>query len=168
MIVKELIKELDCELKAIAFKLARQYRNFDSDDFLQEMYLYLWENFKEHSGEGITKSYILQGCWFHLKNFIRTSKNKFSHASLDYSEGCLGDIIPEEYESYTSLDFKVAVSEVMNNGLSKREKKVFTLSLEGYTLREIGEQLKVSHVMVYKIKNSIKKKVNRQAVFLLV
>ncbi len=161
----ELIKELDCKLKAIAFKLARQYQNYDSEDLLQEMYLYLWENYNQHSGENLTNSYILQGCWFHIKNFIRNSNKSFSHYSLDYSpekgEGCLGDSIQEETEEGPSFDFNYSVYEVMNNGLSKREKNIFSLILEGYTLREIGEKLQISHVMVYKIKNRIKNKTEK-------
>jgi len=49
----------------------------------------------------------------------------------------------------------------MNNGFSKREKDVFGLLLEGYTVREAGGKLGISHVMVVKLKNKIIKSVTR-------
>jgi DNA-binding CsgD family transcriptional regulator len=49
----------------------------------------------------------------------------------------------------------------MNNGFSKREKDVFGLLLEGYTVREAGEKLGISHVMVVKLKNRLINKVTK-------
>ena len=42
--------------------------------------------------------------------------------------------------------------------LTEREKEVVFLSIDGLTVREIGVKLNISHVMVIKIKNNIKRK----------
>ncbi len=158
---EELIGSLEPQLKAIAFKISVQYPAFEADDLLQEAHLYIWKNFIREKNE-FKRSYILQGCWFHLKNYIRVSKNKFPDMSLDSvtcdDENSLGDIVESGEGVYESFEFNDSVSQVMDNGLSKREKEVFIMVLAGYTLREIGRKLKVSHVMVHKVIKSIRKK----------
>ena len=42
--------------------------------------------------------------------------------------------------------------------LSEKEKNVFSLLLEGYTVREVGYKLRVSHVRIVKLKQGIVKK----------
>ncbi len=162
MKLEKLIENLEPELKGIALKTAGQYPDFDTEDLMQEMFLFLWENLKKGKIKNCTKSYLLQGCWFHLKNYIRTSQNKLPYLSLDYTisddENCLADTIHSNENFYDSFEFNIAVSEVMNNGLSDREKEVFSMTLAGYTFREIGEKLEVSHVMVHKILKNIKSK----------
>ncbi len=162
MSLKELINDLGPEIRAIAFKLKKDYPSFEVDDLIQEMHLYLWKRFKKKESRDCTRSYMLQGCWFHLKNYIRVSRSRFNFTSLDLElkEGgsALLQVLEGEGEEESKLEFNLALRNVMNNGLSKREKEVFSLILEGYTLREIGEKLKLSHVMVFKIKKEIKRK----------
>jgi len=53
---------------------------------------------------------------------------------------------------------KMLIEKINNNGLTKREKEVFNLGLEGLTTREIGGRLGISHVMVVKLKGKIRDK----------
>ena len=56
------------------------------------------------------------------------------------------------------LDRKITISDIKNNGFTKREKEVFSLLLEGYTVREAGDRLGISHVMVVKLKKNLIRK----------
>ena len=72
----------------------------------------------------------------------------------------LKENLPSGVESLDkTVDKKMLVDYIMNNGFSKREKDVFGLLLEGYTVREAGGKLGISHVMVVKLKNKIIKSV---------
>ena len=74
----------------------------------------------------------------------------------------LKENLPSGVESLDkTVDKKMLVDYIMNNGFSKREKDVFGLLLEGYTVREAGGKLGISHVMVVKLKNKIIKSVTR-------
>ena len=59
------------------------------------------------------------------------------------------------------VDKKMLIDYIMNNGFSKREKEVFSLILQGYTVREAGRELGISHVMVVKLKNRLLGKVTK-------
>ena len=50
------------------------------------------------------------------------------------------------------------IEEILNDGLTRREKEVFCLALEGLTTREIGSRLGISHVRVVKLKGKIRDK----------
>ena len=56
------------------------------------------------------------------------------------------------------LDRHLVLEDIKNNGFTKREKEVFSLILGGYTVRETGKKLDISHVMVIKYKQRIMKK----------
>ncbi|MDD4899076.1 MAG: LuxR C-terminal-related transcriptional regulator [Candidatus Omnitrophica bacterium] len=56
------------------------------------------------------------------------------------------------------LDSKIFVEKMQNNGLTKKEKAILPLCLEGLTTRQIGKRLGISHVMVVKLKSHIREK----------
>ena len=110
-----------------------------------------------------TDSYILQGCYFHLKNYLRTTLDKTKLTSLnsliDAQDTTLEETLAsKEGKERDDLDAALLEDSVALKGLSKREKKVLQLSMDGLTTREIGEKLGISHVMVVKIKAHIKEK----------
>ncbi len=49
---------------------------------------------------------------------------------------------------------------LQDDNLTEREKEVLAFLLEGLTLREIGEKIGVSHVMVVKIKKTLRRKLS--------
>ena len=158
------IKKFSPMVRRIAYKLSNRYRFFNYDDFYQEAILYLWCVFRQDKLADKTDSYILQGCYYYLKNHIRTSIDKASISSLnEILEG--GDNSLEELISDTAakniiedID-EVLIKEYAHEHLDSREKKIFDLSYEGFTVREIGKRLKISHVMVVKIRRRLKARV---------
>lgn len=162
---EDLINRLSSKLKAISKKVKRRYTYCDEDDFYQEALLHLWLKFQ--TGELIDKtdSYILQGCFYFLKNYIRKiCKGVDVHSASLYST--------VDGENHTTLDTIISEAYVTENNsieiffflddtkqrFTDREKDVFYYRLEGFTTREIGQRIGVSHVAVVKTTNKIRQK----------
>jgi len=159
---EELVKKISPKLKGITHRLNGRFTFFNDEDLYQEALLHLWLEFNGNQLSDKTESYVLQGCYFHLKNYIRVKQDKRRLISLDAlvnDEGTdLEDLLPSSdpkiYFDY--LNSKVLVEKMRNNGLSLREKRVLSFYLDGLTTREIGRRMGISHVGVIKLKNKIK------------
>lgn len=163
---EELYKRVSPRLKRIARFYNNRGYSFDGDDLYQEMTSYLWGKFKDGVPEGINDAYIIKGCEFSILNYMRKEKEKIRRVSLEEpineKGGTLRESLPSNVESLErSVDKKMLVDYIMNNGFSKREKDVFGLLLQGYTVREAGAKLGISHVMVVKLKNRLLDKVTK-------
>ena len=160
----ELYDRVSPRLKRIAgFYNGRGY-TFDKDDLFQEMAGHLWNNFKDGAPEGLNDTYIIKGCEFHILNYMRKEREKVYKISmeepLNESGNTLRETLSDGAESIDkTVDKKMLVDHIMNNGFSQREKEVFGLLLEGYTVREAGKKIGISHVMVVKLKNRLIKQV---------
>ena len=72
----------------------------------------------------------------------------------------MADLIPDTAEPIDEIiDRRLRAEHIGNSGLTGREREVFTRLTDGYTVREIGRRMGISHVMVLKIKKNILKKV---------
>lgn len=166
MTFEDLVKRVSRVLKRITYKLNRHYAGFNHEDLYQEALTHLWMEFKAGTLEDKTESYILQGCYFYLKNYIRTHTDRASLVSVDAlksqeeeDSGFDGALVLKMCESSRDLAHcAMLVEQIRNNGLSPREKEVFNLSLEGLTVREIGARMGVSHVMVVKLSKTMRQK----------
>lgn len=147
-------------------KKCRSYSNFiNEEDVSQEMFIHLWQEHRDGKLQDKTDSYIIQSLWFCSKNYLRKKKDRGFFVSLDEpvngEDVTLKDIIPDHSPSFTeTLENEMFIQRIRDNGLSKREKDVFNLCLEGCNLREIGERLSISHVRVFKIRKSIREKIS--------
>ncbi len=158
---EEIMRKLSPTLRRITHKLNGHFTFFDDDDLFQEALEHLWVAFESGSLNDKTDSYVLQGCYFHLRNYIRKTMDRAKLISIDMPINEDGSTIED---TLTCPDN--SVEEAANNtflaetvrrrGLSEREERVLSLSLSGMTVREIGEELGISHVMVVKIKGRIK------------
>ncbi len=161
-----LYKRVSPRLKRIASFYGRRGCSFDKDDLYQEMASHLWDKFKLGVPEGLNDTYIIKGCEFHILNYMRKEKEKVYMVSLEApmneNRDALKENIADGQESLDrKVDKKMLVDYIMNNGFSKREKEVFELLLEGYTVREAGKKIGISHVMVVKLKNRLIKQVTK-------
>ena len=128
--------------------------------------MHLWRDYKDGKLVDKTDSYILQGCYFHLKNYIRKNYDKAKLVSLENmanEEGATFDLdkilsLENPESSFELVNCKMLIEKINNNGLTRREKEVFCLALEGLTTREIGGRLGISHVRVVKLKGKIRDK----------
>ena len=169
----ELMKRILPGLKGIVHKNSYGISFLSQEDFLQEILVYLFNEFKKGALADKTDSYILQGCYFYLKNYIRRNRNKARVISLELlskeNEGSLGweevvlwsDDAKQDYLG--RLNDKMLSETILNNGLSKREKDILIFLSKGFTMREIGSFLGVSHVRVVKIVGSIREKCQKYA-----
>jgi len=163
---EKLIKKLAPKLKGIAYRLGRRPGFFNEEDLLQEELVHLWVEWRKGKLADKTDSYILQGCYFHLQNYIRTAKDKFRAFSLELQPGEEGEH-PEESPAlkdekagdyFERLNDKMIVEVIRNNGLTGREKELLPFFAEGLTVREIGRKVGVSHVRILKMKEQIRRK----------
>jgi RNA polymerase sigma factor (sigma-70 family) len=168
---KELIKRISPVLKKITYKLNGHFFFFNDDDLYQEALMQLWLDFKEGKLSDKTDSYILQGCYFHLKNYIRKNYDRVNLMSLENMTNAEGEVF--DLDNILSLDnpgscfelinCKMLIEKINNNGLTKREKEVFRLVLEGLTTREVGSKLGISHVRVVRLISKIRDKCKKYA-----
>ena len=163
---EKLVKKLASKLKGIASRLNHRFTFFNDEDLFQEALVHLWKEFKAGKLADKTDSYILQGCYFHLQNYIRTVKDKVTPLSLDIQIGEEGEHFAETLsledeksgDYFQRLNEKLIVEVIRNNGLTIREKELLPLFSEGLTIREIGKRVGVSHVWVLKMKEEIRRK----------
>ena len=158
-----LTKRISPTLKRITHKLNGHHTFFDDEDLYQEALMNLWVDFGEGSLQDKTDSYILQGCYYHLKNYIRKTQDNATLLSLTAPMGEDGrtveESLPSDETSLCSyLDSKLQLEMAEEKHLTEREKEVLSLLMEGMSMREVGGKLGISHVMVLKIRNRIKEK----------
>ncbi|MFA5099692.1 MAG: sigma-70 family RNA polymerase sigma factor [Candidatus Omnitrophota bacterium] len=164
---EELIKRLSPKLKGIAYKVHWAGYYFNNDDLYQESLLHLWNEYNAGTLSDKTDSYILQGCYFHLKNYMRIALDKVRPMSLDCpaapdhesrfdSLSLPGEGSTDAY--FASLNARMLVEVIYNNGLSDKERKLLPLFAEGLSTREIGKRVGISHVRVIKMRREIEKK----------
>ncbi len=164
----DLVKKISPVLKRITYRVNRNARYFGQDDLFQEALLRLWLDYQQGKLVDKTESYILQGCYFHLKNYLRTHYEKMDLVSLEGLAGgleqeepiCLEEILHLEntYSLRDNIHCQMLINEINNNGLTSREKEVFNFSLEGLTCREIGQRMGISHVRVLKLAKNLREK----------
>jgi RNA polymerase sigma factor (sigma-70 family) len=163
MLFAELLKRLSPILKRITYKLSRSFSSFACDDLYQEAVIHLWLEFNSGTLADKTDSYVLQGSYFYLRNYIRMNLDKIRPLSLEgmyerqNDEGDLNPVpdIEDPHSLVEEVHCRMLIEAIRNNGLTPREKEVFFSSLDGFTTREIGGRLGISHVRVVKLKKSI-------------
>lgn len=161
-----LAKRISPTLKRITHKLNGHYTFFDDEDLYQEALMHLWVDYGDGSLNDKTDSYILQGCYYHLKNYIRKTQDNVTLLSLTAPMGEDGRTIEESLPSdetglFEYLDGKLQLEMAEQQYLTGREKEVLSLLMDGMSMREVGSRLGISHVMVLKIRNRIKEKYGR-------
>ena len=80
---EEILKRISPKLKGIVYRLKGFPPFFSTDDLYQEAMSHLWVDYKEGKLSDKTDSYILQGCYFYLKNYMRKNKSRAPLVSLD-------------------------------------------------------------------------------------
>jgi RNA polymerase sigma factor (sigma-70 family) len=159
----ETLKKLSPTIRRITWKLNGHFTFIDHDDLFQEALEHLWVAYNNGSLDNRTDSYILQGCYFHLKNYLRKTLDKAKLVSL---QGLLesGGGSLEELFGYEDNHIEESANEASitdgaeSKKLTVRERKVLKMSMDGLTTREIGSKLGISHVMVLKLRKNIKRR----------
>ncbi|MFH1096234.1 MAG: sigma-70 family RNA polymerase sigma factor [Candidatus Desantisbacteria bacterium] len=159
----ELVKRFSPYLKRLSNKVVIPSRAIGQDDLYQEMLYHLWERWKQGEFEDKNDGYIRGSCYFHLKNYLRRYTEKVNLISLDEPFGesgtTIGDIIPDHAASFdVRVDDALFIQQMKAKELTRREKDVIELFTQGYTLRDIGKRLGISHVRVLKIRENISSK----------
>jgi RNA polymerase sigma factor (sigma-70 family) len=160
MAFDDFLRRLSATIRRIAYKLNRYPAYFNEEDLYQEALVHLWQDFNRGKLSDKTDSYILQGCYFHLKNYIRTHKEKAARVSLDEmlfdeDNGLSREeiLLVEERNAanlYDYLNNRILADTIRNNGLTTKEKLILSFCAQGLTTREIGSRLGVTHVSVIK------------------
>ena len=163
----ELLKKLTPTLRRIIYRLHARDSFFNDDDLYQEAVLRLWKDFCSHKLEGKTDSYILQGCYFHLKNYMRTARDKRRVVSIDacvpgdqeeHREGGFFLVDERSLNYRDNLHVVLLAQTILNNGFTTKEKDILNYYAQGLTTRQIGSRLGVSHVRIVKMMGMIRQK----------
>ncbi|MCU0665620.1 MAG: sigma-70 family RNA polymerase sigma factor [Candidatus Omnitrophica bacterium] len=158
------LKRITPKLKGIAYKLAGMVPFLNQEDLFQEALVHLWVGFRDSELQDKTDSYILQGCYFHLKNYIRTVSDKKQTMSLDAfvndNNTTLEKILPVEDSNLflEQLNSQFIFQKIRNNGLTSQEKEVFNLYYQGLSARKVASRMGLSHVRVLRLKDNIRKR----------
>lgn len=163
----ELVKRFSSYLKRLSNKVAISSHIIGQDDLYQEMLYRLWEGSIRGEFEGKNDAYIRGSCYFHLKNYLRRHTERVNLISLnepfDEHGNTLEDIIPDQTASFdVRVDDALFIQQMKNKELTRREQEVTELLGQGYTLRDIGKKLNISHVRVLKIKENIGSKFTKR------
>jgi RNA polymerase sigma factor (sigma-70 family) len=164
MSFEELTERISPKLKGIVYKIYRTAPAFSAEDLYQEAVLNLFADYKNSKLSDKTDSYILQSCYFYLKNYIRSSNDKTAMMSLNAPINEEGTelqevlLLEEEPSAEHGLDMDTLMEQVFNNKLSRKEKEILFFYIQGWTTREIGERVGISHVSVLKLENRIREK----------
>jgi RNA polymerase sigma factor (sigma-70 family) len=160
MTFEALTKKLSPTLRRITRKLNGHFSFMDDQDLYQEALIHLWVHYRSGDLEDKTDSYILQGCYFHLKNYIRKTQDGaplISLSSIVEEDGPqLEEILVSHDFAYDQAEGRLQIEAIVESGISPRETAVLFHCLEGMTTREIGKKLGVSHVTVVKMRNKIR------------
>jgi RNA polymerase sigma factor (sigma-70 family) len=166
MSFEELHYKLSPTIKRIAYRLNGHYRSFNHDDLYQEATIHLWSSFLKGELGDKTDSYILQGCYFHLKNYIRKVNERSNIVSIDTAlntedEATMEDVLGGYWacqDCRQDLHNKLLAQSIMDNGFNPREKRLLYYFSQGLTTRDIGKRMSVSHVSVVKMMRKIRAK----------
>ena len=164
MSFEELIERISPKLKGIVYKIHGPFHSFSKEDLYQEAVLQLWVDYNNGKLSDKTDSYVLQSCYFYLKNYMRTLQDKTSLMSVNMpinEEGAqLQDVLssPQEFSADEEPDIDTLMEEVFKNELNRKEKEIVFFYLQGWTTREIGERLGISHVSIVKLEEKIREK----------
>ncbi|MDD5584640.1 MAG: sigma-70 family RNA polymerase sigma factor [Candidatus Omnitrophica bacterium] len=160
----DLVKRIRPKLRGIAVKLDGKYTSFNDDDLYQEALFELWKKHTNNQLQDKTESYILQGCLFFLKNYIRKTYTRLDHHSISLEKNIneehdtVEDVLPVESIGVFQSSAIAVLQHDAERLLTAREKEVLLLYLEDFTTREIGKRLGISHVMVVKLLGKIRSK----------
>jgi RNA polymerase sigma factor (sigma-70 family) len=163
MSFEHLITRISPTLKRITHRLNGHHSFFDDEDLYQEAVIHLWLHYNEGFLSDKTDSYILQGCYFHLRNYLRKVQEKVPVLSINTGVGedgtKLEDVLAVDgVTAFDYLESKIDVEAREAQCLTDREKTILSLIMEGMSMREVGAKIGISHVMVLKIRNKIKEK----------
>ena len=158
---ESLLLKLSPTLRRICHKLSGPITFMNDEDLYQEALLHLWTVYGAREMADKTDSYILQGCYFYLKNYIRKMQDSATIVSLSEPAGedgvSLEEVLPlDSLSSFDEVEGKLQIEAMTALGMTEREKVVLQWSLEDMTTREIGQKLGISHVSVVKIRNRLK------------
>lgn len=161
--LNEIINRLRYQLKAIIRKINIKYQYIESEDLYQETLLYLWQQNSNGNLKGKNDSYILQGCYYFLKNYIR-KYIKFEHGQINHNYYYNTSGKDREANQDNQLDYPGSTTygldeylyyDEFKRGLSLKEKALLNLRFRGLSSREIGKELGISHTMVSKMRRKI-------------
>ncbi|MCX7927783.1 MAG: sigma-70 family RNA polymerase sigma factor [Candidatus Omnitrophica bacterium] len=167
MSYEELVEKFSGRLKAICNRVYRKDASLSADDLYQEALVYLWKRYLDKALEDKTDSYILQGCYYHIRNYLRTAQKRKDEVSLDAPVNSSADLTSDylweisdnrQEDYFERLNTQLISEAIYNNGLTQREKEILLLLAEGLSTRQIGRKLSISHVSVIKYRRIILKK----------
>lgn len=160
--LSDIIISIQYQLKAIIRKMNIDHQYIDSDDLYQEALLYLWQENERGGLNDKNDSYILQGSYYYLKNYLRKKLKTYSRSANRINGDMIGRGEEDQEGSISNSPFcnhqkieEYLFYDEFNRNLSLKEKRLLHLRIRGLTNREIGRELGISHTMVSKMRKKL-------------
>jgi DNA-directed RNA polymerase specialized sigma subunit len=140
-----LVKRISPTIKKIAHKLNGHYTFFNDEDLYQEALAHLWVGFREGALGDKTDSYILQGCYYHMKNYIRKTQDNAVLVSLSNPVGedgtVMEDMIPSDgINPLEYMESRIDMEGWKKTIFNQRETTGARIFFRRHVLREIGRK----------------------------
>jgi RNA polymerase sigma factor (sigma-70 family) len=159
---EKLLAQLKPRLWAVTCKAWRgkgQCLHFlDAEDLMQEAQLYLYAQWELGRIAGKNESFILQGCWFHLQNYLRGLRDSVEVRSF-HPDSAQANLLDRAVADTSDRDGFLA--DLREASLTDQEQQVLQLRLDGFTLRETGARLELSHPRVAYIEKRLRQKLSK-------
>lgn len=141
------------ENKGVIRSLCKVYfvRNEDQKDAFQDVILQLWKSFDTFRGESNISTWIYRVCLNTILNKIRKEKKSVTAEPID---------VPHLFISNALADDHVELLSIVTKSLKDIDKAIVVLYLEGYSNKEIAENLKMTTTNVTTRFNRLKSQLN--------
>jgi len=125
-----------------------------AEELVQEGLVHLW--LLEERRPGQTRSWYLQNCKFHLQNYLKAGRSidsrKREAGRMEFTGNELYD--EDNSDAYDQLSARDILS-VLADHLSPRDNEILKRLADGLGVREIADQLRISHPAVIKHRRRI-------------
>ena len=137
MCFDSLVHRISPTLKRITKRLNGHYSFFNDEDLYQEALAHLWIDYKEGELGDKTDSYILQGCYFHLRNYLRKVQDNGATVSFNASIGEDGARLEElmavdDGTMFDQLESKLQMEVAERKYFTARENEVLMFLPRGH------------------------------------
>jgi len=130
ILFKAMVKRLSRALKRITHRLNPHSSFIGEQDLFQEALIQVWNRFSTGGLDDKTDSYILQGCYFYLKNYLRKNRDRsllMSMASIMDQGGPEEVLFADDFACHDYLEGVLQI-EAIESVMTKREGRAFSLS----------------------------------------
>lgn len=126
-----ILKQLYCRLKHELCAYAKRYCPHDAEDMVHQAFVNCYDHLKANESEASQRSYLYNTVKNLCLNFLRNQKPVYT------------EVATEVYSQMTIVDTHDYIYEYIDQ-LPLQERKILTLTLQGYSIEDISNKLNMN------------------------